>query len=286
MNLAQDCTALDLYLAAVQDPHAHARFLHHLFSRVRPTVSPRILREDFAGTGADALAWVKLDRNHSAWAIEQDAATHEWAQARADRQAGFSRSRLHFVQSRVEDLDPSRVPSADLISALNFSIGYLHSRPALLDYLCAVHSGLSPGGLFVASVFGGPETIRPGIVSTEVDAVRPGKTCPGTPAFEYQWEVRRYNPVTGRGDFRIHFRIPKPTRGSGEEWELRDAFRYDWRLWSLPELSDALRDAGFGRVQIWRHTLTTGRKGPRIFLGPIRSLGAENRWIAYVVGIR
>jgi hypothetical protein len=31
---------------------------------------------------------------------------------------------------------------------------------------------------------------------------------------------------------------------------LRDAFRYDWRIWSLPELRDLLNEAGFSRGEV------------------------------------
>jgi hypothetical protein len=33
--------------------------------------------------------------------------------------------------------------------------------------------------------------------------------------------------------------------------ERRDAFRYDWRLWHLPELREAMTDAGFAATKVW-----------------------------------
>lgn len=32
---------------------------------------------------------------------------------------------------------------------------------------------------------------------------------------------------------------------------IRDAFSYDWRLWSIPELREASLDAGFARVDVY-----------------------------------
>ena len=42
----------------------------------------------------------------------------------------------------------------------------------------------------------------------------------------------------------IHFRFPD---GS----QLEEAFTYDWRIWSMPELRDILKEVGFKKIVAW-----------------------------------
>ena len=74
----------------------------------------------------------------------------------------------------------------------------------------------------------------------------------------------------------IHFRFPD---GS----ELKKAFRYEWRLWGMAEVREALVEAGFERADVyWEGTDKRG-EGNGVFSHREK---AENTdaWIAYVVG--
>jgi hypothetical protein len=66
---------------------------------------------------------------------------------------------------------------------------------------------------------------------------------------EYTWEQRTADPVTGRVVNSIHFKVTH--RGSARSLIFRDAFTYDWRLWSIPELKDAMLEAGFKSVEVY-----------------------------------
>lgn len=275
----------DLYQASVQDSTAQARVLEHLFRRIHRRHRPKVLREDFAGTAQDAVAWISLDPVHTAIAVELDSAVVQRARARARALLGGADRRLSFVESRVEDLRPETLPRADVVAALNFSIGYLHDRSALVAYLTQVRQSLAPRGIFVATVFGGAESVRPRRESFPI-ARRPARRgCAATPAFEYVWEIRSFNPVHQRGDFRIHFRIPGKKKAEGVGEEIADAFRYDWRLWSLPELKEALREAGFQAAEVWRHTLEESQGSrSKVFIGPVDDLQRVDPWVVYMVG--
>lgn len=72
----------DLYQASVQDSTAQARVLEHLFQRIHRR-KPKVLREDFAGTAQDAVAWISLDPAHNALAVELDPAVVQRARTRA-----------------------------------------------------------------------------------------------------------------------------------------------------------------------------------------------------------
>jgi hypothetical protein len=62
--------------------------------------------------------------------------------------------------------------------------------------------------------------------------------------FTYQWETLGYDPISQQTRCAIHFELP-------DGRQLRRAFVYDWRVWTMPELRDALRDAGFRRSTVW-----------------------------------
>ncbi len=64
----------------------------------------------------------------------------------------------------------------------------------------------------------------------------------------YTWEQRHADPLTGMVTDVIHFRIEK---AGVIEVEMFDAFVYEWRLWSVPELRDALIEAGFARTEVF-----------------------------------
>ncbi|HYC76088.1 MAG TPA: class I SAM-dependent methyltransferase, partial [Planctomycetota bacterium] len=57
-----------------------------------------------------------------------------------------------------------------------------------------------------------------------------------------------FDPVTHDLDARIHFEFKDGTA-------LRDAFVYRWRLWTLPDLREALEAVGFEDVHVlWEGT--------------------------------
>ena len=67
--------------------------------------------------------------------------------------------------------------------------------------------------------------------------------------------------------------------------KLRKAFTYDWRLWTLPEIQELLREAGFASTEVyvdgWDEET---EEGDGIYR---RRTVLENQaaWVAYVVGL-
>jgi SAM-dependent methyltransferase len=278
---------LELYRWAVQDPETHAIVLRTMYERLRPGRQALILREDFAGTSAESVAWVALRRGRRAIAVDLDRPTLEWAQRRATRLLGARASEIQFVQTDVRSVGPLEVPHADIISVLNFSILYQHDPEELRSYLWHAVHGLAPGGILVLNLFGGAATVRPG---TTRHWVTPQPRLPSEaaiPAFEYVWEVRSYDRASERLDCRIHFAAPHATAPERTR-ELRDAFRYDWRLWSMHELVGACAQAGFSSVQVWRHTYDPSKGEAGVFLGCVEpdSMLALESWTAYIVACR
>jgi SAM-dependent methyltransferase len=278
---------LELYRWAVQDPETHAVVLRTMYKRLRPGRHPVLLREDFAGTSAESVAWVALEQGRRAIAVDLDESTLGWAQRRAARLLGARASEIRFIQGDVRIVGPPDVPQADIISVLNFSILYQRDLEDLGSYLQHAINGLAPGGILVLNLFGGAAALQPG---TTRHWVTPKPLLPSEsaiPAFEYLWEVRSYDPGSERLDCRIHFAAPDPVAPE-RTYEVRDAFSYDWRLWSVEELIAAFLQAGFADVQVWRHTYDPSRGAAGVFLGCVEpeTLLALESWTAYVVGCR
>ncbi len=216
----------DLYELAVQAPDLQARFLRALHRG-----TPLVLREDFSGPAAIARAWVALDERHRAVAVDRD--PEPLAHARA-RLAGGSPALNDRVELLLMDALECRA-GADVIAAFNFALCELHDRASLLDYLRGARASLNPGGVLACDLYAGADALTPGSSKATIP----------TPAgpLGYTWEQRRADPVTARVENAMHF---KP---AGQP-ALRDAFVYHWRLWSIPELRDAMIDAGFGATEV------------------------------------
>lgn len=278
---------LELYRWAVQDPETHVVVLRTMYKRLLPGGNPVILREDFAGTCAESVAWVALKPGRRAIAIDLDGPTLDWAQRRAIRLLGARVADFGFVRGDVRTVGPPDVPHADIISVLNFSILYQRDKEELRSYLRHAVNGLAPDGILVLNLFGGAATIRPG---TTRHRVTPQPRLPSEspiPPFDYLWEVRSYDPASERLDCRIHFAVPDPSTPERTH-EVRDAFRYDFRLWSVHELIEACAQAGFSDVQVWRHTYDPSKGAFGVFLGCVEpdSLRTLESWTAYIVACR
>ena len=70
---------------------------------------------------------------------------------------------------------------------------------------------------------------------------------------DYSWEQEGFDPVTRLIRCYIGFRLrgakgrpPPPTPPA-----LRRAYTYHWRLWTLPEVTDMLAQAGFSSSHMW-----------------------------------
>jgi SAM-dependent methyltransferase len=212
----------DLYEACTQTPERDVALLRAIHGG-----GPRRLGEDFAGGAALSRAWVRQVRGGSAIAVDHD--PEPLARASAAR-----------VRRQVADVREAR-GRCDVIAALNFSICELHGRPGLMTYLSRVRRRLARGGIFVADLYGGAAAWRTG-------TLRERRTLPDGVRVEYAWEQRAADQLTARVENALHFAL---TPRHGRRQRLRDAFTYDWRLWSPPELAEALREAGFAAVETW-----------------------------------
>lgn len=213
-----------LYELCAQAPTRDARVLAAIHGG-----PARVLGEDFCGTAALSRAWADLDPRNRAVAVDHDAAT--LARAASHRRVGLIRA----------DVMEVREP-ADVIAVLNFSIGELHRRAGLVRYLAHARARLRKRGAFVCDIYGGADSHLTGTVEQRV-------TGPGRERITYFWEQRTADPFTGRVVNAMHFAV-RPARG-GRARRIDDAFVYDWRLWSVPELREAMAEAGFASTSVY-----------------------------------
>lgn len=225
-----------LYEASVQGTGVDIELITRVYKRANGLL-PVTLREDFCGTALLACAWADSNPRREAWGVDLDRDTLEWARAHRLPALGDRAERVHLAERDV--LDPG-CPPVDVVAALNFSYMIFHERRILKAYFSRVFEDLNPGGVFLLDIFGGPHSQD---VMEEVKAIDAGEDFDGTPypAFKYVWDQAAFNAVDQRILCHIHFR--------GKHIEpIEKAFTYDWRLWSITEITDLLLEAGFQNV--------------------------------------
>ncbi len=189
-----------------------------------------MLGEDFCGTAALSRAWCKAVEGGTAVGV--DLCEQVLERGRAEPVDA-----VQLVCADAMDADAE----ADVIFVGNFSIGEIHDRADLVRYLRRCRERLLPDGVFVCDTYGGESAMR-------VGHVHRSHRAPDGRSVRYTWEQREADPLTGMVENAMHFRID---RGGTIEEELHDAFVYHWRLWSVPELREAMREVGFSVTEVY-----------------------------------
>lgn len=262
-----------LYEAAVQSPATDLDFVERVYRRTRGRTFRR-LREDFCGTAALTCEWARRRAGNLAWGVDLHGPTLDWGREHRVARLGKAAERVQLLQADV--LTVAR-PKVDVVMALNFSYSVFKERDSLGRYFERVRRCLLPGGMFFADAFGGQETMGELVERNRIAATRDwdGRRVP---AFTYVWEQARFNAVDHHIVCHIHFHLPRGTR-------LRRAFSYDWRLWTLPELRELMRDAGFRATEVYIDGWDErAEEGDGIFRRRTRYPNQAG-WVAYVVGI-
>lgn len=260
-----------LYELCAQSPTQEARFLRAVHGR-----NPRRLREDFCGPGGIARAWLALSPRHEAVVVDRDPEPLARAMgggigAPADAPAD---PRLTAI---CDDVLRVRA-KADVIAALNFAVCELHDRPTLLKYFRAARASLKPRGVLVCDLYGGSEAYIPG---RYVRTLR----GPAGERIEYTWEQRSADPVTARVTNAMHFKVTD--RPGKRPRTLRDAFVYDWRLWTIAELRDAMTEAGFRTVDVYDRLGDAMDADGNVYVRPVEpGEGLDDNWVAYLAARR
>lgn len=250
-----------LYEATQQSPRHVVPLLRALHGG-----TARVLGEDFCGTGQVASAWTLEVPGGEAQALDLD--PQALARVRAAPE-------LTVMCADLRAQLPRPLPPVDVIYAGSFSIGYLHARGELLAYLRRSRARLEPGGILVCDTFGGAAAWRTGAIVRE-------HFLPGSLRVRATWEQRAADVRTGLVENALHFRVD---REGDVAFQQRDAFVYRWRVWSLPELADALRETGYRTTRFFAHLDVSeeSRAGvPRPIENPAELGDPGERWAVLV----
>ena len=255
----------DLYQLSVQVPDYEAIFLNRVYNEAYGEPA-RVLREDFCGTFAICCEWVKKGQFREAIGVDLDPEPLDWG--REHNLAPLKPAQKKRVTLMQADVREVAGPKADVVAAENFSWWIFKTRDELLEYFRAAHANLKKKGVFVLDLMGGSD-----VQVEEQEDVHKYK------GFRYVWEEERFDPVSHHCRFHIHFKFKD---GSA----LKEAFTYDWRLWSIPEGRELLLEAGFKDVHVyWEGTDPKTGEGNDIY-DRVTEAPADAVWIAYLVAVK
>lgn len=263
-TLAERAERHVLYERAVQSPDVDVEFAVQAWKREfggRPTR----MREDFCGTAALCREWVKAHRDNRAWGVDLDADTLAWGRKHNIAPlAAARRKRVTLMQGDVRD---TVTPPVDVVMAQNFSYFLFEERRMMLNYFRAVRRHLGERGIFIIDAYGGPDAVREVLEETEYGD------------FVYIWDQDSFDPITRHARCFIHFAFPDGSR-------LDRAFRYDWRMWTIPELRELLADAGFTASEVWWEG-TDAKTGEGSGDYSVQeSADADEAWVCYIVAYK
>ncbi len=252
------------YQKAVQVPEEDVNFIRRTY-KSEFGVNPRIFREDFSGTSLCCCRWVEAHPKNVAFGVDLDPEPLAWGTQHNLSQLNDSqRERVQLIEGNALD---GGTPPADVVSALNFSYYCFKQREDLVNYFTAAFKNIGDSGMFVIDMEGGWEAL---------DDTREERDEDG---FTYVWEQKGFDAITHSVTCKIHFEFED---GSS----LEDAFTYDWRIWTLPEIRDCLMEAGFDRVDVfWEGWDEEEEEGDGNFELTTKAENCES-WIAYVVGVK
>jgi SAM-dependent methyltransferase len=250
-----------LYEQSVQNPEADVEFVQNTYKKVRKK-KPLVLREDFCGTAKLCCEWVNKKPQRKAIGIDLDQPTLDWGISNNLDKIGKYKDQISLINQNVLNSIPIK---SDIVCSFNFSYCIFKERHVLLDYFKNVKKGLKEDGMFFLDIHGGTETYEELEEEKDYDD------------FTYSWDQMPYDPINGHALRHIHFKFQDGSK-------LNKAFTYDWRLWSIPEIMDVMKEAKFKQVDVYWEGADEDGEGDGDFK-KTKSTENETSWIAYVVGL-
>ena len=249
-----------LYEQSVQCVESEIDFVDETFQKLRGRKA-KLLREDFCGTANTSCEWIRRRKTNKAIAVDLNEEVLEWGrQHKVGKLTGEQAKRVTLINDNVMTVKTDKVDAA---LAMNFSYWIFEDRPTMIKYFKKIHATLVDDGILFLDAFGGYEAYQEMKERTEYDK------------FTYVWDQESYDPVSGHCVCRIHFKFKDGSK-------INKAFSYEWRLWSLPELTEMLTEAGFKATVYWEGTDEDTDEGNGIFV-PATEGEADAGWIAYIV---
>ena len=261
-TMAEQADIHELYELSVQNVEHEIEFLQATFQNLRGRTA-HLLREDFCGTASASCQWVRQGQSFQAIGVDIDPTVLEWGREnRVGKLDPEDRARVSLLESNVLDVE---TPSVDILVAFNFSYFIFDTREVMLQYFKRAYAALKDDGVFFCDMFGGPES---------QEETRE-KTKHKKHGFTYIWEQAEFHPVTHYMRTHIHFKFKDGSK-------IKNAFTYEWRLWSPPEIRELLLEAGFSTATVYWEGEDEDGEGNGEFT-PDEKGEADLAWIAYIV---
>lgn len=234
-TLAERADKFICYQKSVQTPEHEVEFFEKAYRDANGRVKPQSLREDFCGTFAVCCKWVGSNRQRTAVGVDLCGDTLQWG--RDHNLVKLSESEKARVKLLHQDVRKRNRPQVDVLAAQNFSFWIFKTRKELVDYFRVARANLKPGGIMVMDMMGGGECYTEELVDKR-------KITKGKKGFTYMWEQATFNPVTADASFYISFKFADGSK-------LKRAFEYHWRFWTIPEVRELLKEAGFSESHVY-----------------------------------
>jgi cyclopropane fatty-acyl-phospholipid synthase-like methyltransferase len=247
------------YEDSVQNVEAEIDFVDATYKKLRKHYA-NSLREDFCGTTNTSCEWIKRRNTNTAISVDLDEEVLEWG--KKNKIAKLKPEQAKRLTVLNDNVITVKTEPVDIVLAMNFSYWLLLERKVTIDYFKSVYNALKDDGIFFLDAYGGYEAFQELKEKTKYDD------------FTYIWDQYRYNPITGIAKNHIHFKFKDGSR-------MMEAFTYEWRVWTMPEIIDMLTEAEFKPTVYWEQADEEG-EGNGVFI-PETEGDADAGWIAYIV---
>ena len=262
----------DYYERAVQSPDAHIDMFEAMYRDLygKKVTLPKILREDFCGTFRLSTEWCLRNPKNKAIGIDLDSEPVEYGRLLNHEKGHDSKIAKDALRILLQDVTKVKLTGIDFAVACNFSFFIFQKRAQLMSYFKNVFQSLNTNGVLLLEMAGGP-----GMIEKTTDIRKIGDK--GQKKFTYLWQQKVFDPIQRRGLYSISFKREDGTK-------IKDAFTYDWRLWSIPELRDCLAEAGFADSVVFWETSHKGKPTGEY----IRTDVGDNAysWVAYILALK
>ncbi len=267
-TMAEKADKFACYQKSVQTPDHEVEFFEQAYWDAFKK-KPYVLREDFCGTFAVCCQWVASHAKRTAIGIDFCGETLQWG--RDHNLAKLDQTQQQRVRLLEQDVRKRNRPPADVLAAQNFSFWIFKTREEVVEYFKIARSNLNAEGIMVMDMMGGGECYEEELVDKRT-------IVKGKKGFKYHWKQASYNPVTGDASFSISFKFADGSK-------LKDAFEYHWRFWTIPEVREMLKEAGFRETLIyWENDDEDDENYGK--WEHVEDASSDPSWICYIVAIK
>ena len=254
----------ELYEESVQSVEFEVEFIEKMFKKYERG-NCLDLREDFCATGSISAAWVKDNKRKKAYAVDLEKKVLNTAKKKILKELSDDQlRRLFLLHGNSQTFVTKKV---DVVVATNFSYWVFKDRTMLKKYFKNAHKHLKNQGMLILDAFGGYEAHQ------ELEESTVYKN------FTYIWDQHKFNPINNHITCFIHFKFKDGSK-------IERAFKYDWRLWSLPEISECLSEVGFKNIHIYMQGWDEKNDCESEKFYKMKECDADPGWIAYIVALK